>query len=147
MRRAWSLAIIFLLLLVSGCQSPPTTARVIRVIDGDTIVVAGNYRVRYIGIDTPEVYPQVEAFGLEAWQANRELVEGKIVRLESDVSEVDKYGRLLRYVYVDDIFVNAELVKQGLAYAQAYPPDTRHQDYLEKLEQEARQDGRGMWAK
>jgi len=146
-RRAWLLAIIFLLLLVSGCQSPPATARVIRVIDGDTIVVAGNYRVRYIGIDTPEAYPQVEAFGLEAWQANRELVEGKIVRLEPDVSEVDKYGRLLRYVYVDDIFVNAELVKQGLAYAQAYPPDTKHQDYLEKLEQEARQDGRGLWAK
>lgn len=147
MRRAWLLAIIFLLLLASGCQSPPTTARVIRVIDGDTIVIEGNYRVRYIGIDTPEVHPQVEAFGLEAWQANRELVEDKIVRLEPDVSEVDKYGRLLRYVYVDDIFVNAELVRRGLAYAQAYPPDTRHQDYLEKLEQEARQAGSGMWAK
>ena len=145
--RTWLLAIIFLLLLAYGCQSPPTTARVIEVIDGDTIVIEGNYRVRYIGIDTPEVHPQVEAFGLEAWQANRELVEGKIVRLEPDVSEADKYGRLLRYVYVDDIFVNAELVRQGLAYAQAYPPDTKHQDYLEKLEQEAKQDGRGIWAK
>ncbi len=103
--------------------------------------------MRYIGIDTPEVHPQVEAFGLEAWQVNRELVEDKIVRLEVDVSEVDKYGRLLRYVYVDDIFVNAELVQRGLAYAQTYPPDTRHQDYLEKLEQTARQAGRGMWAK
>jgi len=146
-RRAWLLAIIFLLLLACGCQSPPTTARVIRVIDGDTIVIEGNYRVRYIGIDTPEAYPQVEAFGLEAWQVNRALVEGKVVRLEKDVSEVDKYGRLLRYVYVDNIFVNAELVKQGLAYAQAYPPDTKHQDYLETLEQEARQAGSGMWAK
>ncbi len=145
--KTWLLAIIFLLLLACGCQSPPTTARVIRVIDGDTIVVEGNYRVRYIGIDTPEAYPQVEAFGLEAWQVNRALVEGKVVRLEKDVSEVDKYGRLLRYVYVDNIFVNAELVKQGLAYAQAYPPDTKHQDYLETLEQEARQAGRGMWAK
>ena len=145
--RSWLLAIILLLLLACGCQSPPTTARVIEVIDGDTIIVEGGYRVRYIGIDTPEIHPEVEAFGLEAWQANRELVEGKIVYLERDVSEVDKYGRLLRYVYVDDIFVNAELVKQGLAYAQAYPPDTKHQDYLEKLEQEARQAGRGMWAK
>jgi len=145
--RAWFLAIISLLLLACGCQPPPTTARVIEVVDGDTIVIEGNYRVRYIGIDTPEVHPAVEAFGLEAWQANRELVEGKIVRLEPDVSEVDKYGRLLRYVYVDDIFVNAELVKQGLAYAQAYPPDTKHQDYLEKLEQEAKQDDRGIWAK
>ena len=103
--------------------------------------------MRYIGIDTPEVHPEMEAFGLEAWQANRELVEGKIVHLEPDVCEVDKYGRLLRYVYVDDIFVNAELVRQGLAYAQAYPPDTKHQDYLEKLEQEAKQAGRGIWAK
>jgi len=72
---------------------------------------------------------------------------GKVVYLERDVSEVDKYGRLLRYVYVDDIFVNAELVRAGLACAKAYPPDTKHQDYLEKLEQEARQTGRGMWAK
>jgi len=145
--RAWLLAIIFLLLLACGCQSPPTIARVIEVIDGDTIVIEGGYRVRYIGIDTPEIHPEVEAFGLEAWQANRELVDGKVVHLERDVSQVDKYGRLLRYVYVDDILVNAELVRQGLAYVKAYPPDTKHQDYLEELEQEARQAGRGMWAK
>jgi micrococcal nuclease len=145
--RTWFLTIIFILLFACGCQSPPTTARVIEVIDGDTIVVEGGYRVRYIGIDTPEIHPEVETFGIEAWQANRELVEGEIVQLEQDVSEVDKYGRLLRYVYVDNIFVNAELVKQGLAYAKAYPPDTKHQDYLDKLEQEARQAGRGMWAK
>ena len=61
--------------------------------------------MRYIGIDTPEMG---EAFGLEAWQANRELVEGKVVYLERDVSETDKYGRLLRYVYADDIFVNVK---------------------------------------
>ena len=145
--RKWLLAIICFLLLVCGCQSPLATARVIEVIDGDTIVIEGGYRVRYIGINTPEIHPEVEAFSFEAWQANRELVEGKIVQLEQDVSNVDKYGRLLRYVYVDDIFVNAELVRQGLAYARAYPPDTEHQDYLEKLEQEARQAGRGMWAK
>ena len=146
--RTWLLAIITLLiLLLCGCTAPPDTARVTRVIDGDTIVIEGNYRVRYIGIDTPEVHPEMEAFGLEAWQANRELVKGKVVYLEKDVSEVDKYGRLLRYVYVDDIFVNAELVRQGLAYAQPYSPDTKHQDYLEQLEQEARQAGRGIWAK
>ena len=145
--KVWLLAISFLLLLACGCQSPPTTARIIEVIDGDTIIIEGNYRVRYIGIDTPETHPVAEPFGMEAWQANRALVEGKVVRLEKDVSEVDKYGRLLRYVYVDNIFVNAELVKQGLAYAQAYPPDTKHQDYLEELEQEARRAGRGMWVK
>ena len=139
---------IALLLLLPLCScAPPDTARVIEVIDGDTIVIEGGYRVRYIGIDTPEVYPRAEAFGKEAWQANRTLVEGKVVRLERDVSQTDTYGRLVRYVYVDDIFVNAELVRQGLAQAQAYPPDTEYQDYLEQMEDEAREAGRGMWAK
>ena len=82
---------------------------------------------------------------MEAWQANRKLVEGKEVRLERDVSETDN-GRLLRYVYVDGIFVNAELVREGLAEAKAYPPDTKYQEYLEELETQARQAGRGMWA-
>jgi len=144
----WLLAIIlFLLFPLCGCGSPPNTARVIQVIDGDTITIEGGYRVRYIGIDTPEVHPELETCGMEALEANRKLVEGKEVRLERDVSETDKYGRLLRYVYVDDIFVNAELVRQGLAEAKAYPPDIEHQDYLDKLEAEARQAGRGIWAK
>ena len=147
-RTLWLLAIISsLILLLCSCGSPPDTARVIQVIDGDTITIAGGYRVRYIGIDAPETYPDLEAFGMEAWQANRQLVEGKEVRLERDVSETDKYGRLLRYVFVDDIFVNAELVKEGLAEAKAYPPDTKYQDYLEQMEVEARKAGRGIWAK
>ena len=146
-KRIWLLAIIFSLLSVCGCSSPPDTARVIQVIDGDTITIEGGYRVRYIGIDTPEIHPDLEAFGIEAWQANRKLVEGKNVHLEKDVSETDKYGRLLRYVWIDDILVNAELVRQGLARAKAYPPDIRYQDYLEQMEAEAREAGRGMWAK
>ena len=117
------------------------------MIDGDTITIEGGYDVRYIGIDTPEIHPNVEAFGIEAWQANRQLVEDKEVRLEGDVSETDKYGRLLRYVWVDNILVNAELVKQGLAQAKAYPPDTKYQDYLEEMETEARETGKGIWAK
>ncbi len=147
-RITWLSAIIlFLLFPLYGCGSPPDTARVTQVIDGDTITIEGGYRVRYIGIDTPEIHPNLEAFGLEAWQANRKLVEGKKVRLERDVSETDKYGRLLRYVWVDDTLVNADLVRQGLARAKAYPPDTKHQDYLEQMEAEARAAGRGMWAK
>ena len=120
---------------------------VIQVIDGDTIVIEGGYRVRYIGIDTPEIHPELEAFGMEALQANRRLLEGKEIRLERDVSDTDKYGRLLRYVFVDGVFVNAELVRQGLAYAKAYPPDTKYQDYLEEMEAEAREISRGVWAK
>jgi len=139
--------ILCLLLFLSGCSAPPDTALVIEVIDGDTIVIEGGYRVRYIGIDAPEIHPDVEAFGIEAWQANRKLVEGKEVRLEKDVSDTDKYDRLLRYVYLENVFINAELVKEGLARAIAYPPDTKHQDYLEQMEAEAREAGRGMWAK
>lgn len=141
------LAIILLLTTLGACNQVPETAVVTQVIDGDTIIIDTGHRVRYIGIDTPEVYPEEEVYGQEAWQANRKLVEGKRVRLEQDISETDKYGRLLRYVYVDDILVNAELVKLGLARAIAYPPDIKHQDLLEQLESEARQAKRGMWAK
>ena len=147
-KKALLLAIaVFFLLPLCSCGSPPDNARVIEVIDVDTITIEGGYRVRYIGIDTPEIHPDLEAFGIEAWQANRKLVEGKEVRLERDVSETDKYGRLLRYVWVDDILVEAELVRQGLARAKAYPPDTKYQDYLEQMQAEAREAGRGMWAK
>ena len=145
--RIWLLAIVLLLLPLCGCSSPPELALVTQVIDGDTIAIEGGYRVRYIGIDAPEVHPQLEAFGMEAWQANCHLVEGKEVRLERDVSETDKYGRLLRYVYADNIFVNAELVRQGLAQSKAYPPDTKYQDYLERMETEAKLAGRGIWVK
>ena len=145
--RIWLSVVVLFLCLLVGCSAPPETAKVIQVIDGDTIVIADGSRVRYIGIDTPEVYPTLAAFGIEAWQANRELVDGKIVRLERDVSDTDRYGRLLRYVHVDGVFVNAELVRRGLAYVKAYPPDTKHHDYLKGLEAEARQAGRGMWAK
>ena len=145
--KALLLAIILLLMLLFACGTSPDTARVTQVIDGDTIIIDTGQRVRYIGIDTPEVYPNQEAYGIEAWQANRKLVEGKEVRLEPDVSDTDKYGRLLRYVYVNDILVNAELVRLGLAEAKAYPPDIKYQQLLEQLEREARQAGRGMWAK
>jgi len=146
-------AILVLLLLVSaiGCATP-TAPLVTRVIDGDTIEVniAGTiYKVRYIGIDTPELddkRPEFGALAQEATRYNRQLVAGKTVRLEKDISETDKYGRLLRYVYIGDIFVNAELVRQGLAWVKVYEPDTKYQDYLEELEAEARQAGRGIWA-
>ena len=145
--RACLIGIILLSWLFCSCQAPPAKAKVIEVIDGDTITIEGGYRVRYIGVDTPEIHPRLEAYGIEAWQANRQLVEGKRVRLERDVSETDRYNRLLCYVYVDDIFVNAELVRMGMTRAKAYPPDTRYQDYLEKMELEARLAGRGMWAR
>ncbi|MEA3401726.1 MAG: thermonuclease family protein [Armatimonadota bacterium] len=116
-----------------------------RVIDGDTIELADGEHVRYIGIDTPEMRP-VEAWAEAATRANRELVEGKILRLVLDVEERDRYGRLLAYVYVDDTFVNAELVRRGLAQVVTYPPNVRHQDELLRLQRQAREAGRGLWS-
>ena len=139
--------IILLLIMMCACDPAPETATVTEVIDGDTITINTGHTVRYIGIDTPELHPVPEAYGMQAWQANREMVEGKTVRLEKDTSETDKYGRSLRYVYVNDTLVNAELVKLGLAEAKSYPPDTKYQDLLERLESEARHAGRGIWAR
>jgi micrococcal nuclease len=123
-------------------------AKVTRVVDGDTIEIEGGERVRYIGIDTPEtVDPRkpVQCFGVEASNKNKELVEGKEVRLEKDITDRDKYNRLLRYVYVGDNFVNLELVKQGFAYSYSYPPDIKYQDQFLKAQQEAREAKRGLW--
>ena len=125
------------------------SAKVRRVIDGDTIEIESGQRVRYIGIDTPEtVDPRktVQCFGQEAAAKNRELVEGKTVELEKDVSETDKYGRLLRYVYFDNVFVNDYLVRQGYAYASSYPPDVRYQDQFTQAQSEAQQSGSGLWS-
>ena len=123
------------------------TALVVRVLDGDTIEVllAGEtLRLRYIGINSPE---DGQPFAAETTQANRDFVEGKKVLLEKDVSETDRYNRILRYVYLlDGTFINAELVRGGYARAAAYPPDTRYQDYLESVQQKASQAGLGIWA-
>lgn len=140
----FSFAILSIFIIVSlvACVELPTTAKVTKVIDGDTIEVEGEFRVRYIGVDTPE---KGEPYYTEALQANQKLVEGKEVRLERDVSNTDKYGRLLRYVYVGDTFVNAELVTQGYARVHAYPPDTKYQIYLQVAEIEAQQNNKGIW--
>ncbi|MDD4879863.1 MAG: thermonuclease family protein, partial [Candidatus Omnitrophica bacterium] len=82
--------------------------RVARVIDGDTVVLEDGRHVRYIGMDTPE---RGKPYYGEAKKENERLVKGKTVKLEYDVGKADKYGRTLAYVYVDNIFVNAELVK------------------------------------
>ena len=134
------------------------TARVVRVVDGDTIVVdrgRGNEKVRYIGMDTPEsVKPNtpVEFMATEASAANAALVEGRTVTLERDVSETDRYGRLLRYVWVADpaggaglVMVNLLLVEQGYAQVSTWPPDVAHADLFVAAERAARDAGLGLW--
>ncbi|MCR4324926.1 MAG: thermonuclease family protein [Candidatus Curtissbacteria bacterium] len=124
--------------------------KVTKVVDGDTIQVEGGKTIRYIGIDTPETSDPskpVECYSKEATQKNRELVEGKEIRVEKDVSETDQYQRLLRYVFVGDVFVNEVLVKDGFAKATAYPPDTKKQDVFSKAQEDAKSNKSGLWGK
>jgi micrococcal nuclease len=129
--------------------APPIAAGVdvVRVVDGDTIVVgidgARETKVRLIGIDTPE---RNECFYRAATSKMRMLVEDKRVRLMRDVSETDRYGRLLRYVYVGELFVNAVMVSDGYANAATYPPDVAHAIDFVMLERAARAAKRGLWA-
>ena len=135
-----------------------TEAQVVRVVDGDTIHVdigGQEFTLRYIGVDTPEtVDPNrpVGCYGPEASAHNKELVQGKTVWLEKDVSETDKYGRLLRYVWLSDDadpaqgqMVNAMLVRDGYAQVSTYPPDVKYQNYFLGLQREARDAGAGLW--
>jgi micrococcal nuclease len=133
-------------------ESAMVEAQVVEVVDGDTIKVlidGQEFTVRYIGIDTPETKDPnepVQWMGPEASAANEELVGGKTVLLEKDVSETDQYGRLLRYVHVGDTFVNEELVRQGFAQVSTYPPDVQYADLFTEAQQEAREAGRGLWS-
>lgn len=132
-------------------ESPPSggeEALVTYVFDGDTIEVEMNgrsYRLRYIGVDSPE---REEPFYREAFDFNRGLVEDQTVTLVRDVSETDQYGRLLRYVYLTDgTFVNGELMRNGMARLVTFPPDVTQTDYLRDLQEAAREEGVGMWSR
>lgn len=130
------------------------SAQVTRVVDGDTIELSTGQKLRYIGIDTPEtVHPKkgAECFGAAASAENKRLVENQTIYLVKDVSETDRYGRLLRYVYLSPEasasgMVNALLVQGGFATVSSYPPDVSQQALFRSLEDEARQGGRGLWS-
>jgi micrococcal nuclease len=135
---------------------PGTTqsARVVRAVDGDTVVVAlpggATERVRYIGVDTPEtVKPNtpVQCFGKKASAENHHLVDGQAVRLVADAETRDRYGRLLAYVYrtSDGLFVNAELVRRGYATPLTIAPNVHFADRFKALAAAARRAGRGLW--
>lgn len=136
---------------------PPPFTKVMKVVDGDTVEIENGKLVRYIGIDTPETkHPTkgVECFGKEASEKNKELVEGKVVKLEKDISETDRYGRLLRYVYLQEptatapaLFINEYLVKEGYAHAVTFPPDIKYSDHFLELQKNAREQKKGLWEK
>jgi micrococcal nuclease len=150
-RRIPVLGLVLALLLAAALASAgPLDGTVVRVVDGDTIHVRVGERlekVRYIGVNTPEVHhPKKgeEPGGREASAVNRTLVEGRRVRLEMDVQARDRYGRLLAYVWVGDTMVNAELVRRGFAQVMTVPPNVRHQELFLKLQREAREAERGL---
>ncbi len=123
------------------------------MIDGDTIEVENNgqrLKIRYIGIDTPEsVKPDtpIECYGKEASEFNRNLVLGKKLRLESDVTDTDKYGRKLRYVYLEDgRMVNEIILEEGYARLLTIPPNVKYVDKLREAEKKARENKRGLWS-
>lgn len=128
-------------------------ALVTKVVDGDTIELENSQTVRLIGIDTPEtVDPRrpVGCFGKEAKKETASLLNGKAVILQKDVSETDKYGRLLRYVFLpldngDIVFVNKYLLLQGFAKALTYPPDVKFSEEFRQAEQDARINKKGLW--
>ncbi len=124
----------------------PKEGIVKRVIDGDTIELQDNTMVRYQGIDAPD---SSELFYKEATEANKELVEGKKIKLEYDAYTSDKFGRVLAYVIIGDKNISIELVKKGLAKV-AILEDRRkliYQDELLKAEQEAKTKKLGVWSK
>lgn len=125
-------------------------ARVERVVDGDTIELTDGRRIRYIGINTPETKDprkEVECYGQEAAEFNRQLVENKIVYLEKDVQDIDPFGRVLRYVWLENEMINHKLVAEGYAYSATYTPNVKHQEQLKQAQKEARLSDKGLWSK
>ena len=131
-------------------DSAASWTHVSKVIDGDTFITDSGQSVRLIGIDAPEMNykkGEPECKALEAKLKLQELVKNKSVKLVKDKSDTDKYGRLLRYVYLKDgTFINAELVRLGLAKVKYYKPDTAKHSELKAIEAGARKARAGLFS-
>ena len=121
------------------------TGKYIRVIDGDTAefeIEGVRYRVRYIGVNTPE---KGQAYYKEAKEYNERLLQSGEIVLYKDVSETDRYGRLLRYVKAGNVFVNYDLVKNGYAQVMTLPPDVSCSETFLNAQEFAISAKRGLW--
>ncbi|MCA0171476.1 thermonuclease family protein [Bacillus sp. RAR_GA_16] len=153
---------LFMLLFLAACsvsssntEIPENTipAKVDRVVDGDTLKVTMEDReetIRLLLVDTPETkHPSkpVQPFGPEASQFAKEQLEGKKVGIEIDVSERDKYGRLLAYIWIGDQMFNEMLLEEGLArVAYIYQPNVKYVDQFQKIQRQAQEEGKGIWS-
>jgi endonuclease YncB( thermonuclease family) len=135
-------SIAYCLLTVFIIISCANTEKVTEVIDGDTFRTK-NGAVRLLGINAPEMN---EPGGDIAKDILALMILNKDVRLERDITDKDDYGRLLRYVYQGNAFVNAEIVRSGYAEARFYPPDTLYKKYIEEIEKMAVRNSRGLWS-
>lgn len=148
------LAVALLLVFMSelSVAQAQEFVRVKRVVDGDTIVLETGERVRLLGVNTPEVSHRkkfVEAFGKDASEFTRRMVEGKLVRIEADLpaSKKDKHSRIFAYVFLEDgTHLNAEIIRQGYGFAESSWPPLKYEYEFRRLEQEAREKRRGLWA-
>ena len=128
----------------------PTSATVSAVVDGDTVVLQNGTRVRYLLVDTPELDHHghhAACFAVEATQLNAQLVAKREIVLEYDAQCIDKYGRTLAYVYVDERMVNRMLVERGYARVEVIPPNQRYADAFFRLEEVARAHRAGLWGR
>lgn len=166
LHRCISIVALFTLLLAAGCSFPVETAgtppedvdvlpaTVVRVVDGDTVKVAfaegKEETVRLLLVDTPEtVHPDkdVEPFGPEASAFAKRTLAGQKVGIELDVSERDRYGRLLAYIWIGDRLFNEMLLEEGLArVAYVYPPNIKYVDQFRDVQKQAQLAGKGMWS-
>ena len=139
------LAIIaFLTALVIIVSTQQQNQIVSQVIDGDTFKLRTGETIRLTGIDAPE---KDAYYYNESKNALEEMIKEKMVALERDVSNKDKYGRMLRYVYADNgTFVNLKLVSEGFARAAEYPPDLKYADELREAENDAKANNFGIWS-
>lgn len=128
---------------------------VIKVVDGDTFKLENGATVRMVGVDTPETKDPrrpVGCFGKEASNETKSLIEGKVVILQKDVSETDKYKRLLRYVYLplengENLFINDYLIREGFATVLTYPPDVKYTEQFLEAQKDAKLNNRGLWGR
>ncbi|SHH32837.1 Endonuclease YncB, thermonuclease family [Anaerosphaera aminiphila DSM 21120] len=155
--------ILILSLFLTGCERENIKAdyeivTVSQVIDGDTIRTSQGEKIRLIGINTPESKNNKEEFGEEAYLYVRDLIEGKEVYLEEDISDRDKYDRMLRYVWlkepeqidkntVENYNLSGILLKEGLAKKYTFEPDIKYRDYFSEIQDTAREEKIGMWSK
>ena len=130
------------------------------IVDGDTIELRDGRIIHYIGVDSPRINVQQEdkwvffpePFAVEAREFNEQLVAGKTVRLEFDVQEKDRFGRFLAYCYLSgnkkndkEIFVNENIIEEGLGYAVVGQVNSGHVDEFFKAEKTARENKKNIW--